>query len=276
MKKALNLTVLAGRGIAQAQAVPMVAQAGFDGCFWVAEEGVAVADIAALVRQHGLDMEFIHAPVTGVDTLWMEGPEGDRRLEVLIGWMRQCAQAQIPYMVSHVWTKFAPVEPNQLGFDRFGTLLDLAQREGVKIAFENAEVDKFLSAVRDAFRSHPAAGFCFDSGHELCYNEGRDQLALFGDKLLCTHLNDNMGRTGPEITSRDDAHMMPFDGRVDWKSVARRLSRLGWSGTLTYELKMKNKPDRHTHDRYDPLSPGEILALAYKKAEQFEALLRSM
>lgn len=274
MKKALNLTVLSGRGISQAQAVPMVARAGFDGCFWVAEDGVAAADMAHLARQNGLAMEFIHAPVSKVDTIWMEGDEGQRRLDILISWMRQCAQAQIPCMVSHVWTKFAPIEPNALGFDRFGTLLHLAQREGVKIAFENAEVDKFLSAIRHQFWSHPAAGFCFDSGHELCYNAGRDQLEQFGDKLLCTHLNDNMGQTGPEITSQDDAHMMPFDGLVDWTNAAHRLQKVGWRGTLTFELKMKNKPDRHTHDRYAPLSPEEILALALQKAKQFETLMQ--
>lgn len=274
MKKALNLTILSGRGISQAQAVPMLARAGFDGCFWVAEDGGRVENIARLARQNGLVMEFIHAPVTGVDTMWMEGEAGQRQLDTFIGWMRQCAQAQVPCMVSHVWTKFAPVEPNALGFDRFGTLLDLAEREGVKIAFENAEVDKFLTAVHDQLWSHPAAGFCFDSGHELCYNGGRDQLGQFGDQLLCTHLNDNMGQTGPGITSKDDSHMMPFDGRVNWADVADRLKQVGWQGPLTFELKMKNKPDRHTHDRYAPLSPTELLELAFQKAEQFEALMQ--
>ncbi len=274
MKKALNLTVLSGQGITQTQAVPMVARAGFDGCFWVAEDGVQVADVARLAHQHGLAMEFIHAPVSGVNTIWMEGEEGQRRLDILIGWMRQCAQAQLPYMVSHVWTTFTPIEPNALGFDRFGRLLDLAEQEGVKIAFENAEIDLFLSAVWAQFHSHPAAGFCFDSGHELCYNGGRDQLAQFGDKLLCTHLHDNMGQTGPEITSRDDSHMMPFDGRIDWEDVAHRLKKVGWEGTLTFELKMQNKPDRHTHDRYAHLSPEGILDLAFQKAKQFEALMQ--
>ena len=134
-------------------------------------------------------------------------------------------------------------------------------------------MDEFLAAVYKAFRTHPAAGFCFDSGHELCYNHGEDQLALFGEKLLCTHLNDNMGQTGERVTSQDDAHMMPFDGLVDWEWVARRLRACEFSGPLTFELKMKNKPERHTHDRYQELTPGEILHLAYEKAERFEKLL---
>ena len=272
-KKALNLTILKGRGISQTQAAPMVAQAGFDGCFWVAEEGVSLRPVAQQVRQAGLTLDFIHAPVDQVDKLWVEGEEGQRRLDILIHWMRQCAENQVPLMISHVWTQFAPVEPGQLGVDRFGTLLDLAQKEGVKIAFENAEVDKFLLYIKEQLFSHPAVGFCFDSGHELCYNGGRDQLALFGEKLLCTHLNDNLGRTGPAIDCRDDAHMLPFDGKVDWAAVARRLNRARPLDTLTFELKMQNQPGRHTHDRYAPLSPVEILSLAYEKALRFEQML---
>ncbi len=273
MKTALNLTVLTGRGISQSEVIPLIAEAGFDGCFWVAEEGVRAAEIADLSRQAGLNMEFIHAPVSRVDTLWMEGEEGERRLNVFMDWLRQCAEARIPAMICHVWTKFAPIEPNALGVDRFGRLLELAQREGVKIAFENAEVDKFLLYIRDQLWSSPAAWFCWDSGHELCYNHGVDQLALFGDKLYCTHLNDNLGQTGEEVTSGDDAHMLPFDGKVDWESAARRLGALDYPETLTYELKMKNKPGRHTHDQYEAYSPREILSMAMERARRFEKML---
>lgn len=276
LKTALNLTVLAGREISQMEAIPLIAEAGFDGCFWVAEEGIPAAEVASLSRQAGLKMEFIHAPVRHVDTLWMEGEEGEQRLNILMDWLRQCGEAQIPVMVCHVWTKFAPIEPNALGIDRFGQLLDLAQREGVKIAFENAEVDKFLAFVREQLWNHPAACFCWDTGHELCYNRGVDQLALYGDKLFCTHLNDNLGQTGAEVTSADDAHMMPFDGKVDWTSAARRLRALNYSGPLTFELKMKNKPGRHTHDRYAAYLPQEILTLAMEKARQLEKLLQNV
>ena len=272
LKKALNLTFLKGRGISQTDAAPLIAQVGFDGCFWSAEEGADLRSAAQTVRAAGLTLDFIHAPVDHVDKLWVEGEEGRRRLEILIGWVRQCAENQVPVMVSHVWTQFAPVEPNQLGLDRFGALLELAQREGVKIAFENAEVDKFLLYIRENLFSHPAAGFCFDSGHELCYNGGRDQLALFGSKLLCTHLNDNLGQTGPKIDCRDDAHLLPFDGQVDWTDVTRRLKKAPPLDTLTFELKMQNQPGRHTHDRYDCLSPARLLELAFERAVKFDAL----
>lgn len=273
MKKAINLTVLAGRGISQQEAIVPIAEAGFDGCFWVAQPEVSTKCIAASVRAAGLDIPFIHAPVKKIDTVWVAGEEGRQRMHDLIYWLQQCADAQIPCMVCHVWTKFAPVEPNPVGIDRFSELLRLAERLGIQVAFENAEIGKFMTAIRTHLWSSPAAGFCYDSGHELCYNGGVDQLAEFGDKLLCVHLNDNMGQLGTELTSADDSHMMPFDGKVDWDSVARRLKACNYHGDLTLEIKMANKPGRHTHDRYDSLSPREILALARRKAEQFEKMM---
>lgn len=273
MKKAINLTVLSGRNISQQDAVIPIAEAGFDSCFWVAEPDVPAKGIAASVRAAGMELSFIHAPVKKIDLVWTEGEEGRQRMEDLIYWLQQCADNGIPCMVCHVWTKFAPVEPNPIGLDRFSALLQLAERLGVQVAFENAEVGKFMTAIRRHLWSSPAAGFCFDSGHELCYNGGIDQLAEFGDKLLCVHLNDNMGQTSAEITSADDSHMMPFDGKVDWISVARRLNACGYHGALTLEIKMANKPGRHTHDRYAPLSSQELLALAFQKAVQLEKMI---
>ncbi len=272
MKLAMNLTVLAGRDFSQEETIPLLAEAGFDGCFWVSEQGVPLAPVAAKVRE-ALEMEFIHAPVKGLDQLWQEGDVGEQRLNILSDWLRQCAAAGIPWMVSHVWNGFYEAKPNALGIDRLGRLLELAEREGVRIAFENCEQGAFLTEVRRQLWSSPAVGFCFDTGHELCYSDGEDQLAQCGDRLLCTHLNDNLGRTGESYTSGDDAHMMPFDGLVDWDGVARRLKERNYTGTLTFEIKMKNKPGRHTHDRYAALSPREILTLARERAVRFAGML---
>lgn len=70
------------------------------------------------------------------------------------------------------------------------------------------------------FRGNPAVGFCWDSGHELCYNHGRDMLAQYGDRLLGTRLNDNLGvrDDGGQITFLDDLHLLPFEGIADWQA----------------------------------------------------------
>ena len=109
----------------------------------------------------------------------------------------------------------------------------------------------------------------------MCYNGAMDVPALFGDKLICTHLNDNLGQTDPnEITWLDDAHLLPFDGIADWQGITDRLARINYAGELTFELTLASKPGRNTHDRYKDLTLDTYFELVYAKAMQFAQLLK--
>ena len=98
-------------------------------------------------------------------------------------------------------------------------------------------------------------------------------MALYGDRLAGTHLNDNMGVTGNEITWHDDSHLLPFDGIADWPGVARRLREHRFEGPLTFELISYNRPGRHTHDAYAGWDAAKFLRQARARAERFAALL---
>ena len=129
-----------------------------------------------------------------------------------------------------------------------------------------------------AFSDRRHVGFCWDSGHELCYNAGRDMLALYGDRLFCTHLNDNLGirdYTG-RITFLDDLHLLPFDGIADWSGIARRLNYHGFSDILTFELNTESKPGRHENDYYGRMTPVEYVTEAYKRACRVAALMERL
>lgn len=72
----------------------------------------------------------------------------------------------------------------------------------------------------------PAVRFCWDTGHEMCYNFSQDMMGLYGDKLVATHFNDNMGMADPNVvTWHDDAHLLPFDGIADWAGIMQRINR---------------------------------------------------
>jgi len=128
----------------------------------------------------------------------------------------------------------------------------------------------------DTLFSSPAAGFCIDTGHEMCYNRSEDMIGKYGrnGKLFCTHLNDNLGITGPEIFWHDDAHLLPFDGIADWEGIVRRLKSVEYDGILTLELTTVNKPGRNTHDRYASLSPLEFLTLARGKGLRISDMMK--
>lgn len=93
-------------------------------------------------------------------------------------------------------------------------------------------------------------------------------LALYGDRLIATHLNDNLGISdfNGNIFWTDDLHLLPMDGIIDWKNVSERLNKCGYDGILTFELSRISKPNRHDNDKYERMSMKEYLAECYARA----------
>lgn len=275
MKTAVNLSCCSG--ISAQALIPDAKRAGFDGCFFDAMgDPKEIREIAPKIRAEGLIFQSVHAPFKKMNLMWEEGEGGDAALAELIACAEETARAESPLMIVHAFIGFVEEHPNALGVERYGRLVKRAEELGLKIAFENTEGESYLKMVRDGLFSSPAAGFCIDTGHELCYNQGQDLISRYGrnGKLFCTHLNDNVGITGPNIFWHDDAHLMPFDGIADWDGIADRLKGVGYDGILTLELTTANKPNRNTHDRYATLSPMEFLTMAREKAERIGDLMK--
>ncbi|MBP3370741.1 MAG: sugar phosphate isomerase/epimerase, partial [Clostridia bacterium] len=102
----------------------------------------------------------------------------------------------------------------------------------------------------------------------------RDIIGKYSDKLCCTHLNDNMGQTTSSITWLDDSHLLPFDGVGNWDGIAARLKKANYTGDLTFELTVLNKPERNTHDIYAGLDFEAYSALALERAKKFKSMMQ--
>lgn len=189
---------------------------------------------------------------------------------MLLDCLEDCARFDIPTMVLHTINGFdaaTPAVPTQVGLDAYARVVEKANRLGVKLAFENTEREEFLAAVMEHFKNEPCISFCYDSGHEHCYRNS-DMLSLYGDKLCHTHLDDNFGQTTDVVTWFDDSHLPPLDGTVDWRRVMNKLSELGFNDVLSFEMTMKNKPQRKTHDGYVSMPPAEYYALVLERAKR--------
>lgn len=266
-KFAINL--MGALDIPLTEQLALVQQAGFDAYFfeWSREQDNAA--IVAEGERLGMTLQSIHAPFTLVKHLWGEDEAAAREaLNEQLECLRDCAKFGAPIMVAHVFIGFKDHTPTQVGIERYGVLVQEAEKLGVKLAFENTEGEEYLEALMHAFRTSPAVGFCWDSGHEMCYNHSKDMLALYGDKLLCTHLNDNLGIKdfNGEITYLDDLHLLPFDGIADWDDIALRLDRCNFKGIMTFELTVSSKKERHDNDCYKAMPVTDYLAECFKRA----------
>ena len=262
-----------GYDLDTAKMLSLIKKAGFDGFFTSWHEG-KTKETAELADKNGLLYQSVHAPFHETDALWEPGDKGEYVKEKLIRCVNECKDAGVPLIIFHAIIGMDRHTPTELGLQRFCRVVKRAEKIGINMAFENTEGMEYLSAVMDRFRSQ-YVGFCWDTGHELCYNHGTDMTAKYGDRLTCTHLNDNFGmRDKNDMTWLDDAHLMPFDGMTDWKSVADRLKAHNYKGELTFELTRNSKPGKTTHDIYAHLDEFAFLSLAHEKAVKFRDLLK--
>lgn len=225
-----------------------------------------------------LSCEYIHAPFYGMDDVWHDesGELAEIMLRDLYATINDCSNFDVKYAVIHAIIGMDNCNPTSLGLERLDDVVDYAVKKNVCLAFENTEGEMYLEAILNRYRDVKNIGFCFDSGHELCYNYGKDILSKYGERLFVTHLNDNKGMTGDELTFYDDSHLLPFDGIADWNGIAKRIKSFDYSGTLSFEVISKGRPTRTDNDIYKILSSQEYVNKAYSKAVEFVNLLENI
>ncbi len=135
-------------------------------------------------------------------------------------------------------------------------LSPVAQRYGVRLAVE--VIPNALStpaALVDLIESDIDAadlGICMDVGHARLMGDVVDAIETCSGHLFTTHLHDNRGR--------NDDHLVPGKGVIDWDATLLALQKIGYDGAWMFELAAaaERKP---------------VLELAVKARERFEALL---
>lgn len=255
-------------GIGICEQIKLFRDTGFEGYFvnWSPETDISA--IRSYGDSLGMIFQSIHAPFGRAYDMWCEGEESEHAVSELLDCLDDCAENDVPVMVCHAIIGFDKHEPNEVGINNYRRIVERARELGVKIAFENTEGEEYLAALMNAFSDYENVGFCWDTGHEMCYNHSRDMMSLYGDRIICTHLNDNLGikRYDGETIWTDDLHLLPFDGIGDWRDIVGRLNRYGYDGILTFELNKLGKPDRHENDIYADMSIERYVAQAYCRA----------
>lgn len=122
--------------------------------------------------------------------------------------------------------------------------VELAERVGVKLAFENMrsplEADGFHRNFSTADELIPLAdhfgqGICWDFGH--AHTTGlvqSEELRKIGSRLLCLHINDNHAAL--------DEHLLPFFGTINWADAMKGLSEIDFGYSFNYECRMVRLP----------------------------------
>ena len=255
--------------------IRLIKKAGFDGFFTEMESLDNLMKYAEIAKEEKIVFQSVHAPFGKMHIVW-EGT--DEEAEEVINELKECVDAcekiGVPLLICHVIIGMERCTPCEKGAERFYNLSRYAKEKNIKIAFENTEGEEYLQAVMEKCIDLENVGFCFDSGHEMCYNGSRDMLSLYGDRLFATHLNDNMGMRDEKIkTWYDDLHLLPFDGVADWENIAERLRNSTCPEFLTFEVTVSYKPERDYHRIYDGMSFSDYVKKAYERADKIRNIM---
>ncbi len=252
------------------QVMKLLADAGFCAVSLSWKRDGNLDEIVRLARDHGLLVQSLHGSIRNVADLWSHDMDlAQSALQDFLDAATACAGWGIPILVVHTWYgKDYTFSRDNLRFDCFDALVAHAESLGISIAFEHLEGPEFFAALMDRFRNHPNVGFCWDSGHECCYNVGWDFLRDYGDRLFMTHLNDNLGLTSPDgrLLSTDDLHLVPGDGIINWEHALQKLKASKPQEILNLELKIRPHGEKCKLDLYSKLPLETFYREAYQNA----------
>ena len=209
----------------------LISEAGFRSVLlWWAVESAYEPSIPQKVDQaakHGLAVENAHLQFAGVNSLWEEGSEGEHYCEELCGLVAEAGVWSVPTLVVHLTRTTTPPRFTDLGYSRFMRLVEVAERAGVTLAFENLKVvDRLYEFMARA--ASPRIGVCFDAGHNHYVCPERRVCRDFAPLIRAVHLHDNDGTR--------DAHNIPFDGTIDWNEVVREIKDSAYEGAWSLEI----------------------------------------
>ncbi len=71
-------------------------------------------------------------------------------------------------------------------------------------------------------------GICMDVGHARLMGDVVDAIETCSGHLITTHLHDNRGR--------NDDHLVPGKGVIDWDATLLALQKIGYDGVWMFEL----------------------------------------
>jgi sugar phosphate isomerase/epimerase len=207
----------------------------------------AVGRLAAWLRDTGLSLNSIHAPITTslVDGQW--GPPlsnashdpAARRAAVdeTVAALAIAGRIPVRFLVLHlgVPTELATA-PGVNGRDHarrsLGEIHAAAAALDVRVAVEVipnelSRADALVTLIEEDLDATDV-GICLDYGHAFLMGDVVDTIETVSGHLVTTHVHDNHGRT--------DDHLLPFDGRIDWAAALIATQKIGYDGTLLFEV----------------------------------------
>jgi sugar phosphate isomerase/epimerase len=233
------------------------------------DEG-AVSQLAEWLTDTGLALHGVHAPITDR----MAGGKGGQTFSTALAdnARRQAAVNEalaalaivrrIPFdvLVVHLGTPSAMSvagDNNRSAAVRsVEEICRVAEAAGVRVAVEvipnEISTPASLVAMLERDFESSSVGLCMDFGHAFLMGDVPDAIETAAEHLITTHVHDNK--------RREDDHLVPYLGAIDWSAALMTMQKIGYEGTYLMEVANVG-------------SPAQVLEEARRARERFERAL---
>lgn len=232
----------------------MIKDAGFDSVITNADKAFkkqngTIRKQVKLFKKVGLKLSSLHMHYNDneLKEFFCEGKIGDRLEKNLIKDLKIAKKYGFKCVVVHLQEVYSDI-----GLKRIERILKVCEDLNVPLAIENIDYQNLFIKIFEKI-DNKYLKFCYDSGHNNCFDSYFKYLQKYGDKLICLHLHDNDGL--------EDLHTLNKFGTIDWDDVAKQLANCN-EVSLDYELLM--------HTKKANISAQETLSECYKQACELE------
>lgn len=229
----------------------------------------AIAELGTWLKETGLALHGIHAPITdrltppddwgvAISNAVTDSAKRQAAVKEADAALNIARQLPADVFVVHMGTPTAQGGENNrtAAFRSVEDICRFAEPIGIRVALEvipnpisdPASIVALIERDLDA----PRTGICLDIGHAFLIGDVADAIETVAEHLITTHVHDNDGKT--------DAHLVPFDGRVNWDVALMTLQKVGYDGTYLMELANTG-------------TPAGVLKKAQAARQRFEKLL---
>jgi sugar phosphate isomerase/epimerase len=206
----------------------------------------AIARLGQWLTETGLTLHGVHAPITSVfgrhgwKATYSNAVGDHERRQAAVKETEAALQIarSIPFdiLVLHLGTPANMHNPddNHHGpaVKSLEEISKLAEPLGVRVAVEVipnrlSDAGSLVSLIENELEAS-RTGICLDFGHAHLMGDVADAVETVAEHLISTHVHDNNGR--------DDEHLVPYLGSIDWDLALATMQKIGYEGTYLMEL----------------------------------------
>ncbi len=145
------------------------------------------------------------------------------------------SELNMSLLTLHMWfdARFVKEEVIQLKIDLLRRIIQKAARLEITICLENLSETAFHMAI--PFHDLPMLYLTLDLGHAQLLtdvNTSYGFIEKYPGRIRHIHLHDNRGGD----SYRDDHHLVPGEGIIDFESIFKKLKEIAYNRTITLEL----------------------------------------